>query len=170
MTEPMQRNVRARSNRFRRLAPSAPSSPCWSSRAACSRTPFLPHRAGAVLRVRRRSLPVWLDRNRRNRRGSVLDLAGAAADFPGVSAGARRLRVARHAAKDGHEMPVGLSKVTDRLRARRHQLRHLPYGQLSPHAGRSADDRGRGAVASDGAAASTAVPDRVRVRSAVHRR
>ena len=39
--------------------------------------------------------------------------------------------------KDGHEMPVGLSKVDHRLSSRRHQLRALPYGAVARSGRRS---------------------------------
>ena len=57
-----------------------------------------------------------------------------------------------------------------RISARRHQLRHVPRGQLPHPAGRAADDRRRGRVASDVAAAVLPVPLRRRRRSALQRR
>ncbi len=45
--------------------------------------------------------------------------------------------------KDGHEMPIGLSKVTIGFPARRDQLRDVPHGELSPQAGRCAHHRRR---------------------------
>ena len=62
-------------------------------------------------------------------------------------------------AKDGQEMPVGLSKVTDRLSACRDQLRDVPCGEPPAAPGRSADDRGGRTVASDRAPGVSAVPD-----------
>ena len=93
---------------------------------------ILPRGAGAVLRVGRRALPVRIGRHRRRAGHSVLDLARAAAHLSRVSARTRRLRVdSASSSKDGHEMPIGLSKVTIGFPARRHQLRDVPHGELS---------------------------------------
>ena len=61
---------------------------------------------------------------------SVLDLAGAAAHFSGVSARPGRLRLARHPRQGRPRDADRLLEGHGRLPARRHQLRDVPHGQL----------------------------------------
>ena len=90
--------------------------------------------------------------------------------FPEYLPGARRLRVARHPGADGHEMPIGLSKVTVGFPRVGINCAMCHTASLRAAPGRPADDLSGGAVAPDGAAEVPPVPLRVRVRSAVHRR
>ena len=92
---------------------------------------LLPRGAGAVLRVRRRSFPLRIDRDRVGGRRPVLDLAGAAAGVPRSAAGARRLWLPRLPGEGRPRAADRLLEGDGRLSARRHQLRRLPRRQLS---------------------------------------
>ena len=72
----------------------------------------LPRGTAAVLRVGRGPLPVRIDRHRGRAGHPVLDLARPASRVSRVSAWSRGYASLGMLGKDGHEMPIGFSKVT----------------------------------------------------------
>ena len=75
--------------------------------------PLLPRGTGAVFRVRRGALPVRLDRHR-SRAGRARTGSGwcCRASFRSICPRPAATRRSACSRRDGHEMPIGLSKVT----------------------------------------------------------
>ena len=172
MTEPLQRNARARSSRF------------MAKRVASARSSLLVVAVGGLFAYnqffREEPAPyfasdedhflfgsIGTEASRACRTGSGWCCRESSRSICRRPAATRR---SASSASDGHEMPVGLSKVTVGFPRVGINCAVCHTASYRAAAGDAADDRRRGAVASDRRAAVPAVPLRLRVRSAVHRR
>jgi hypothetical protein len=127
----------------------------------------LPGRAGAVFRLGRGSLPVWLRSGPRRPKACRTGCGWCCRASFRISAGARRLRRDR-VRLEGWPRPADRSVEGDgRLSPRRHQLRDVPRGQLPDAPDEPPTIVACGRLPPDVAAGLRAIPVQGRRRSAL---